>query len=144
MGSLIEIVSFGYNHPEPLRGTLNVVWDVRAFRNPLDNPTLQGLTGTDPRVIKYVMDTPDVAEFVIGAAQHLAAQHRMDTLEQRERTIRAAVGCGGGRHRAPAIAGEIGRLLRSGSIGTFLQDVTETHRDIGRDVARAGRQPFFT
>jgi RNase adaptor protein for sRNA GlmZ degradation len=40
-----------------------------------------------------------------------------------------AVGCAGGRHRAPAIAAEAARLLESDGI-----PATVEHRDIGKPV----------
>ncbi|MFG2176960.1 ATPase [Streptomyces niveus] len=96
----LQIVSFGYGHKKP-RPSCAVMFDARHLTDPYLDPALRDLDARDPRVQRAVMRTPGaqalLAAIVTTAYQLLAQAEDADT-------VTIAVGCGGGRHRAPVLA----------------------------------------
>ncbi|MER7517797.1 RNase adapter RapZ [Streptomyces sp. NPDC126499] len=107
----IRITSYGTGHNDPPAAANPVVVDTTSLRNPPDDPAvrrqLTQLTGLDPTVATYVMNTP--------GAEHLV-DHARRTIEQRikngQQHIDVHVHCYGGRHRSVAIAEQLGQQLR--------------------------------
>jgi RNase adaptor protein for sRNA GlmZ degradation len=124
MTAPVQIVSFGFGHGDPPRA--DAVLDVRArYRDPHVDPSLRYRTAEDAEVRAAVMGTPGVPGLV-SAVVALAHSYRRGPDRG---PVVLAVGCAGGRHRAPAIAGEVAwRLERQGV------PVTLTHRDMHRPV----------
>jgi RNase adaptor protein for sRNA GlmZ degradation len=83
------------------------------------------LTAEDPEVAAVVMATPGVSGLV-GALIALAHSFRRGP-GGAQAVI--AVGCAGGRHRAPAIAAEVARRLERHGVPVAL-----VHRDISAPV----------
>jgi UPF0042 nucleotide-binding protein len=118
-----KIISFGYGHGEP--PAAHVTIDVRRFRDPHVTPEFRELTAADPRVAAVVMATPGVQ----GVADALiATAHALARSPQPGRAV-IAIGCTGGRHRAPAIAAEVARRLEAQGVPVML-----VHRDLGCPV----------
>jgi RNase adaptor protein for sRNA GlmZ degradation len=116
------VTSFGYLHAPALAADLTI--DLReSYRDPHFDPALRELTADDPRVAAAVMATPGIR--VLFSALTAAAVDLLAT--QGHASI--AVGCAGGRHRGPAVAAELGRMLSESGI-----PVTVTHRDISKPV----------
>ncbi|MDT0412749.1 MULTISPECIES: RapZ C-terminal domain-containing protein [Streptomyces] len=128
----ITVTSFGYLHGEPPAAHLTM--DLRHhFRDPHVDPSLRALTAEDRAVRRAVLRTPGirpllaatVAQALAYAAGPSAAQH----------SLRIAVGCAGGRHRAGTAALVLARRLRRRG-----HDVTLVHRDLARPVVERPRQ----
>ena len=120
----VTVTSFGYGHGDPPPAALTV--DLRAaYRDPHFDPALRELTAADPRVRAAVLATPGIPALVsalaAAARDYLAAGL----------PVSLAVGCAGGRHRAPAVAVEVAAVLAVGGA-----DVSLEHRDIGAPVIR--------
>ncbi|MYT20269.1 ATPase [Streptomyces sp. SID7760] len=115
----LQIVSFGYGHGKP-RPTCALMFDARHLIDPYLDPTLRDLDARDPRVQRAVMRTP--------GAQALLAQADDDA------TVTIAVGCGGGRHRAPVLAS------RAAAHMDHLDElrVQAVHRDLDEELLPAG------
>ncbi|MGW3563585.1 RapZ C-terminal domain-containing protein [Streptomyces sp. NPDC000941] len=101
-----------------------------ALLNPPDDPNVKDVlaqqTGLDPAVRDYVLATPGASQIVDDTVHQalalLAGRAHGDT-----RPVQVLVNCWYGKHRAPALAEEIGRSLRSHGVQTAV-----AHRHIGR------------
>lgn len=123
MSAAVKIISFGYGHGEPPAAA--IIIDVRRFRDPHVTPEFRELTAADPRVAAAVMTTPGVQ----GIADAIVAlAHAYARAPQAGRPV-IAVGCAGGRHRAPAIAAEVARRLERHGV-----PVAVVHRDLSCPV----------
>ncbi|GGK61023.1 hypothetical protein Sme01_02630 [Sphaerisporangium melleum] len=119
----IDIVSFGYGHDAPPQADATL--DARRlFRNPHDDPAMRELTGLDPRVRDHVLATDGVRDAITAAAGMAVA-----LLKSGKPHIVLAVGCGGGRHRAPAIAEGVAAELRARDLRAAVR-----HRDVDKPV----------
>jgi RNase adaptor protein for sRNA GlmZ degradation len=116
----ITIISFGFRHGEP--PVADWTADVqRCLRDPLDTH-LRELTGLDEAIRDHVLQTPGAW----GIARSLAeAGERL--WSNTGQPVVLAVGCGGGRHRAPAIAVLTAAILHG-------VDIEVIHRDIDKPV----------
>lgn len=97
---LIRVISFGYLHSPP-PAEAHMVIDLRHhFRDPHFDPQLRHLTSSDLRVRAKVLDTPGIRELVeaiiTASVAMISGPARADVV--------VAVGCAGGRHRAPTVA----------------------------------------
>lgn len=107
----VRVVSFGYLHSGP-PSEAHLVADVRKhFRDPHVSRKMRHLTSASHTVRSHVLATPGVDALIDGlvraAAAMAAGPARAD--------VTVAVGCAGGRHRAPTIAQEVaGRLAVAG------------------------------
>jgi UPF0042 nucleotide-binding protein len=124
-GMTVEIISFGYGHgPAP---EAHIAYDVRRhFRDPHVSPELRHLTARDAAVYEAVRSTPGILQFVDAAEQAVLAFLAGPS----GGPVTVAIGCAGGRHRAPALAD----MLATSLAETHGLDVTLTHRDINRPV----------
>lgn len=120
----VRVISFGYGHDTPPDATITC--DVRThFRDPHINPALRHLTADHPNVTHAVLTTPGIPRLIEALTNAITAYRHAPT----PGPITIAVGCVGGRHRAPTIAAEVARLLNRGGVAVEL-----THRDLGRAV----------
>lgn len=125
----LRIVSFGYGHSKP-RPSCALMFDARHLTDPYLDPALRDLDARDPRVQRAVMRTPgaQVLLAVTITAYQLLAQAADDE------TVTIAVGCGGGRHRAPVLAS------RAAAHMDHLDElrVQAAHRDLDEELLAAG------
>lgn len=120
----VAVESFGYKHGVPLDA--DIVMDVRFLPNPHWQEALRPLTGHDPTVRDFVLETAAGSEFVDRFDALLETLLPHYVAEGRS-YLTIAIGCTGGRHRSVAVVEEIaGRLRRRGVA------VRTTHRDVGR------------
>ena len=90
-----SVMSFGYSNGIP--EDVDMIYDVRCFRNPYRRKSLRASDGRDERIRRYVLESPGVQEFIDEVIRFSAKEERV------------AIGCFGGRHRSVAIAEEIAR-----------------------------------
>lgn len=121
----VQIMSFGYGHaPAP---PAHLVYDLRVhFKDPHVTPELRDLTAYDHAVVVTVRATPGILQLVTAAEHAVLACLAGPSAG----SVTVAVGCAGGRHRAPVV----GDLLATGLAETHGLDVTLTHRDLDRPV----------
>ncbi len=118
----IRITSFGYLHDTA--PPADFVLDLRPYRDPHISPELRDLTARDPQVRQAVMSTPGIRQLVDATVADLRARVRGRPSEP----LRVAIGCAGGRHRAPTVADAIADGLQS------FARVRVTHRDLRKPV----------
>jgi RNase adaptor protein for sRNA GlmZ degradation len=128
-GRLIQanLTSFGYGHgPAP---DATIVVDTRdILHDPHTDSTMRDLTGQNREVQNHVLDTPGAAHLVSNLSE-LVMDLLFEAGESRGVRVDVAIGCVGGRHRAPVLIEHLSRQLERGGIVT---DVT--HRDIDKPV----------
>lgn len=120
----VAVESFGFKHGLPLDA--DIVMDVRFLPNPHWDDALRPLTGHDPKVRDYVLETAIGSNFVDqfdGLLATLLPQYQAEGRSY----LTVAIGCTGGRHRSVAIAEELASRLRGSGVA-----VTAVHRDLSR------------
>lgn len=120
----VTITSFGYLHGEPPEAHLTL--DLRHhFRDPHVRPELRYMTARDAEVRQTVLGTPGIPALVEAVADAVVAFPHGPSAG----TVRVAVGCAGGRHRAAAVAMALKTALEDEDITASL-----THRDLDKPV----------
>ena len=123
---MLTLISFGYLHLDPIGGPPRAdrTEDVRdRLRDPAGARHLIELTGLDPRVRDHVAATPGA----LGLLDNLLGYA---TIGQ-ARPTRIAIGCSGGRHRAPALVELLATRLRHAGVQVEVQ-----HLHVDRPVVR--------
>jgi UPF0042 nucleotide-binding protein len=119
---VIEIISFGYGHPDGIPDA-DLVIDLRPYRDPHIRPEFRTLTAFDQEVRDTVRTTPGIPQLLAETVQ------QVDQLAARRPTVTIASGCVGGRHRGPAFALDLVAALQK--LG---HRVDYIHRDINKPV----------
>jgi UPF0042 nucleotide-binding protein len=120
----VAVESFGFKHGLPLDA--DMVMDVRFLPNPHWDEGLRPLTGHDPLVRDYVLETSAGSDFVDRLEDLLASLLPQYESEGRS-YLTVAIGCTGGRHRSVAVAEDLAARLRSRGVA-----VRTLHRDVAR------------
>ncbi|MFT5025697.1 MAG: UPF0042 nucleotide-binding protein [Ilumatobacter sp.] len=120
----VAVESFGFKHGLPLDA--DMVLDVRFLPNPHWDEGLRPLTGHDPAVSDYVLETSSGSDFVDRIHDLLSSLLPQYESEGRS-YLTVAIGCTGGRHRSVAVAEELAGRLRSDGVA-----VRAAHRDLTR------------
>ena len=120
----VAVESFGFKHGMPLDA--DIVMDVRFLPNPHWDETLRLLTGHDPSVRDYVLETSAGSDFVDRFDELLGTLVPQYEAEGKS-YLTVAVGCTGGRHRSVAVAEELAARLRERGVA-----VNAAHRDLTR------------
>ncbi|PKM90368.1 MAG: RNase adapter RapZ [Firmicutes bacterium HGW-Firmicutes-12] len=118
----ITVMSFGYKYGIPLDADL--VIDVRFIPNPFYEESLCKLTGCDPEVKEYVLNSPITKEF-LTKYNELIMFLLPHYIREGKTHLVIAIGCTGGQHRSVALSNIMQEML-SGSEYT----VAVRHRDI--------------
>jgi len=125
---VVRLVSFGFKGGIPRDADL--VFDVRTLPNPHYNESLRHLTGADPTVQQYVMQEEISKEYLRHLTDFIAFLIPQFIGEGRF-TLTVAIGCTGGRHRAPTIT----RMLQAALAGKGTQSIL-MDRDMAKDDER--------
>jgi UPF0042 nucleotide-binding protein len=120
----VTVESFGFKHGLPLDA--DIVMDLRFLPNPHWEDDLRPLTGHDPKVRDYVLETAVGSAFVDRFDDLLASLVPQYQAEGRT-YLTVALGCTGGRHRSVAAAEELAARLRQRGVA-----VRTSHRDVSR------------
>jgi UPF0042 nucleotide-binding protein len=128
----VRVYSFGYLwHPDP--ATLPhqhaaVTVDLRhLLRNPFDDPSMRELTGLEPRVQDYVLNTPGARTLIDATAE--LAMAAVQPIDAAGLAINVQIGCAGGRHRSVVLANAVCHLLNHAGVGADVE-----HYDVLRPV----------
>lgn len=126
----LRIVSFGYGHSKP-RPSCALMFDARHLTDPYLDPALRDLDARDPRVQRAVKRTPG-AQALLAAI--VTAGYQLLAQAADNETVTIAVGCGGGRHRAPVLASWAAAQM------DHLDElrVQAVHRDLDEQLLAAG------
>lgn len=121
---MIHLTSFGFLHHAP--PPAHAVFDARShFRDPHVDPALREMTAHDQPVVERVLATPGIPALIHAVAATAAAMAAGPSGTD----VDVAVGCAGGRHRAPTIAAQAASLLREQGF-----EVQVHHRDLHQPV----------
>ncbi len=120
----VAVESFGFKHGLPLDA--DIVMDVRFLPNPHWDDVLRPLTGHDPKVRDFVLETAVGSNFVDQFDELLGTLLPQYQAEGRS-YLTVAIGCTGGRHRSVAVSEELASRLRGRGVA-----VTAAHRDLSR------------
>jgi UPF0042 nucleotide-binding protein len=120
----VAVESFGFKYGLPLDA--DIVMDVRFLPNPHWDDVLRPLTGHDPKVRDYVLETAVGSNFVDQFDELLGTLLPQYQAEGRS-YLTVAIGCTGGRHRSVAVSEELASRLRGRGVA-----VTAAHRDLSR------------
>jgi UPF0042 nucleotide-binding protein len=131
-----RFMSFGFKYGVPMDADL--VFDVRFLDNPYFVAELRALPGTDPRIIRYVLDNPETSEFIRRLTELLRYCFPRYAREGKS-YLTVAIGCTGGRHRSVVLAEHLASLLGADLGPEFARALQIVHRDIDR--ARTAEAP---
>lgn len=118
---LISCLSFGFKNGVP--SDADLVFDVRFLPNPHFVPAFRPLTGSHPKVAKYIRSFPQTEEFIRRTSDLLKFLLPYYMREGKS-YLTIGIGCTGGQHRSVMIAEEIKKRLAKAGF-----DVKVTHRD---------------
>lgn len=120
----VKVVTFGYLHDTPPEA--NITIDLRKhFRDPHVNPRLRYMTADDPEVRRSVLGVAGMQRLIESV---VALVHAYRHGPGEEDSLTVAVGCSGGRHRAPTVGREIAAAAAAHA------SVTVEHRDLDKPV----------
>lgn len=122
----IIVMSFGYKFGVPTDSDL--VFDVRFLPNPHYDTVLRPMTGNDPEVREFVMNSETSGQFVskfFDFVEFLVPQY----IKEGKTSLTIAIGCTGGVHRSVTIANMLTDYLKSRKY-----NVRTKHRDILKKV----------
>ena len=126
----LRYVSFGYGHTKP-RPDCALMIDARHLTDPYLDPALRDLDARDPRVQRAVRRTPGFQPLL---ATLITAGYQLLALATAGEIVTIAVGCGGGRHRAPVLASDAAAQMDH--LGELR--VQAVHRDIEEQLLPVG------
>lgn len=115
-----RVVSFGFKFGLPVDADL--VFDLRFLPNPHFVPELKPLTGLDPAVASFVLDSEEGSELrqdLTALLTKLVPRYAREGKSY----LTIAVGCTGGQHRSVAMAEALGKGLSG------VAEVVVEHRD---------------
>lgn len=117
----VTLVSFGYRYGIPVGADL--VMDVRFLPNPYFIEELKPLSGSDPKVTKFVLQQKETKNFLEKFSKLI---NFLIPHYQREGKayLTIAIGCTGGRHRSVTIVNQLKSLLAKNNYSLNIR-----HRD---------------
>lgn len=122
----VTVMSFGFKNGIPVDADL--VFDVRFMPNPYYDLELRNLTGNDPAIQNYVMESP-VSQVFVEKLNDMVDFLIPHYVEEGKNQLVIAIGCTGGKHRSVTVANKLYEHLKcDDSLGLRIE-----HRDIGRE-----------
>jgi UPF0042 nucleotide-binding protein len=123
-GMVVSVVSFGFKYGVPPEA--DMVFDARFLPNPNFVPRLKRLTGSDPRVVRFLEEQPDTGTFlrrILSLVNFVLPRHR----KEGRTYVTIAIGCTGGRHRSVMLANGVGEAVekKGYTVRTYHRDVKE-------------------
>jgi UPF0042 nucleotide-binding protein len=119
----VHLLSFGYKYGVPLEADL--LFDVRFLPNPHFVDGMRSLTGSNPKVARYLRSFAETREFVHRVREFL--KYLVPFYVREGKTyLTIGVGCTGGRHRSVFVAEELAKLLKLKKVAIRVR-----HRDEG-------------
>lgn len=118
----VSLISFGFKYG--VSQNIDLLFDVRFLPNPHFIPVLKDLNGTDKKVSDFVLKHPETKKFIRKVRDLLNFLVPL-YIKEGKSYLSIAFGCTGGKHRSPAIAEEMSKLIMKKNI-----DLNVIHRDI--------------
>ena len=122
------VFSFGFKHGVPVDAS--ILLDVRFLPNPYWEDHLRHLSGREPEVASFVVDSEQGAQFFYLLEPLLSfIADQLQAAGKRE--LRIGIGCTGGRHRSVAVVEALGSIFRERAdleLAIFHRDI-DKHAD---------------
>ncbi|KJU84179.1 putative P-loop-containing kinase [Candidatus Magnetobacterium bavaricum] len=118
----LTLLSFGFKYGIPQH--VDMLLDVRFLPNPHFVEDLRPMTGKDEPVRSFVLNSHDTVEY-LKRIEDLLNFLIPKYIKEGKTTLTIAVGCTGGRHRAPTIVEKLVEFVRPHNLTVEL-----IHRDI--------------
>ncbi len=118
----VEVMSFGHKYGNPR--AVDLMFDVRHLPNPYFNKDLKHLTGDDAKIVKFLLEKPEVTE-TIDRFTDLLLYLLPKYQREGKSYLTIGVGCTGGKHRSVMVANSLRKALRKEGFDTAV-----SHRDI--------------
>jgi UPF0042 nucleotide-binding protein len=118
----VQLFSFGHKHGAP--GEVDLLFDVRHLPNPYFEKKLKKLPGTDPKIIQFLENQPEVIETTkrfFDLLKYLLPQYK----KEGKSYLTVGIGCTGGRHRSVYITNKLAKQLEEQDF-----EISVSHRDI--------------
>lgn len=118
------IISFGYKLGLPMDSDL--VIDVRFLPNPFYIPHMRSMTGKDPDVMEYVLESSVTKSFTrrfLNLLKYLIPYY----IKEGKSNLAIAIGCTGGQHRSVVLADYTGKQLEKLGYNVIVR-----HRDMAK------------
>ena len=109
----------------------DLVIDVRFLPNPFYDPLMRTMTGKDPMVIDYVLDSSVTKSFTrrfLNLLKYLIPYY----IKEGKTNLALAIGCTGGQHRSVVLADYTGKQLEKMGYNVIVR-----HRDIAYEIHSA-------
>lgn len=124
-GMRVHIITFGFKYGVPSEADL--VFDLRFLPNPYFEKPLRSLSGKDPAISEFVLESTAGREFnerFQGFMTYLLPQYA----EEGRYRITLALGCTGGRHRSVAVAESLLATLKK---KRYSVSIEHRHMELG-------------
>ncbi len=118
----VQFISFGHKHGVPHQ--VDLLFDVRHLPNPYFDKKLKELPGSDPRVIEFLENEPEVEETIrrfTDLLEYLLPLYKREGKSY----LTVGIGCTGGRHRSVFVANRLSEALKKDNF-----EVSVIHRDV--------------
>ncbi len=120
----VQVVSFGHKYGAPR--DLELLFDVRHLPNPYFVKDLKELPGSDPKVVEFLEQQPEVEETIRRFSDLL--YYLLPLYKQEGKSyLTIGIGCTGGRHRSVMTANRLGKNLQEQNY-----EVNVSHRDVSK------------
>jgi UPF0042 nucleotide-binding protein len=124
--TVVNLVSFGFRYPTPQSAEL--LFDVRFLANPYFEESLRPLSGLDPAVAAYVLESERGKALFERLSALLGFLLPLYDAEGKA-YLTIGIGCTGGRHRSVVLAEALAAELRGAG-----REVNVEHRDVERST----------
>lgn len=117
---MITCMSFGFKHGTP-KG-IDMIYDVRCFKNPYWIPELKEKTGKDKDVIDYIFSFEESNVFIdkiCDLVDFLIPMYEANG----KRQLNIAFGCTGGKHRSVCFAEKLYKYLKEKDLNVIIKHI---------------------
>lgn len=117
---MITCMSFGFKHGTP--GSIDLLFDVRCFKNPYWIKELKEKTGLDKEVQDYILSFKESTEFldkVYDMVDFLIPIY----IREGKRQLNVAFGCTGGHHRSVCFAEKLYEYLKNKDLNVIKRHI---------------------
>lgn len=117
---MITCMSFGFKHGTP-KG-IDMIYDVRCFKNPYWVPELKEKTGKDKEVVDYIFSFEESTIFIekiCDLVDFLIPLYEANG----KRQLNIAFGCTGGKHRSVCFAEKLYEYLKEKDLNVIIKHI---------------------
>ncbi len=126
----VQILSFGHKYGTPR--DLDLQFDVRHLPNPFFVPELRALSGSHPKIVRFLREHETVKETIARFSDLI--KYLLPFYQREGKSyLTIGIGCTGGRHRSVMVANSLGKELRQTGVEAQI-----IHRDSKKHSKKVG------